>query len=87
MPRTRHQRLREHGQLDRADLLAVLRAGFIAHLGVQAAHGIVDGLVLASSSFEHAVNYRSTMIYARPPRLTLASRCSLRLAARRKCRT
>ena len=27
---------------------------------------IVDGLVLARSVFEHAVNYRSAMIYARP---------------------
>ncbi len=103
-PRTRHRRLREQGRLDRADLLAVLRAGFIAHLGVQTAHGvmviptvygfddqrayvhgsvasqslaadtaevcltvtIVHGLVLARSVFEHAVNYRSAMIYARP---------------------
>ena len=82
----------------------MLRAGFIAHLGVQAASGpmvlptvygfddrqlyvhgsvasqslaadqpaacvtvtIVDGLVLARSVFEHAVNYRSAMIYAVP---------------------
>ncbi|HUA41161.1 MAG TPA: pyridoxamine 5'-phosphate oxidase family protein [Streptosporangiaceae bacterium] len=103
-PRTRHGRLREQGRLDRADLLAVLRAGFVAHLGLQTAHGvmviptvygfddqhayvhgsvasqslaagtaevcltvtIVDGLVLARSVFEHAVNYRSAMIYARP---------------------
>jgi hypothetical protein len=27
---------------------------------------IVDGLVLARSVFEHAINYRSAMIYARP---------------------
>ena len=27
---------------------------------------LVDGLVLARSVFEHAVNYRSAMIYARP---------------------
>jgi nitroimidazol reductase NimA-like FMN-containing flavoprotein (pyridoxamine 5'-phosphate oxidase superfamily) len=84
--------------------MAVLRAGFIAHLGVPTAEGvmviptvygfdeeyayvhgsvasrslaadmpevtltvtIVDGLVLARSVFEHAVNYRSAMIYARP---------------------
>ena len=100
--RTRHQRLREQGRTDRADLLAVLRAGFIAHLGVPTDHGvmvvptvygfdpenvyvhgsvasrslgapevcltvtIVDGLVLARSVFEHAVNYRSAMVYARP---------------------
>ena len=102
--RTRHGRLREQGRADRAELMAVLRAGFIAHLGVPTAEGvmviptvygfddqhayvhgsvasrslaadmpevtltvtIVDGLVLARSVFEHAVNYRSAMIYARP---------------------
>src|SRR5580704_16802119 len=102
--RTRHGRLREQGRADRADLMAVLRAGFIAHLGVPTAEGvmviptvygfddehayvhgsvasrslaaampevtmtvtIVDGLVLARSVFEHAVNYRSAMINARP---------------------
>jgi uncharacterized protein len=103
-PRTRHRRLREQGRADRAELFAVLRAGFVAHLGVPAEHGlmvvptvygfddehvyvhgsvasqsladgqpdacltvtIVDGLVLARSVFEHGVNYRSAMIYARP---------------------
>jgi nitroimidazol reductase NimA-like FMN-containing flavoprotein (pyridoxamine 5'-phosphate oxidase superfamily) len=102
--RTQHKRLREQGRTDRAALLAVLRAGFIAHLGVPTDQGvmviptgygfndehayvhgsvasrslaaampevtmtvtIVDGLVLARSVFEHAVNYRSAMIYARP---------------------
>jgi nitroimidazol reductase NimA-like FMN-containing flavoprotein (pyridoxamine 5'-phosphate oxidase superfamily) len=102
--RTRHRRLREQGRADRADLFAVLRSGFIAHLGVPTGHGlmvvptaygfdeeyayvhgsvasqslaadmpevtltvtIVDGLVLARSVFEHGVNYRSAMIYARP---------------------
>ncbi len=102
--RTQHKRLREQGRADRADLMAVLRAGFIAHLGVPTDHGvmviptvygfdeqhayvhgsvasrslaadmpevtltitIVDGLVLARSVFEHAVNYRSAMIYAQP---------------------
>jgi len=102
--RTQHRRLREQGRTNRAELLAVLRAGFIGHLGVQAAQGlmviptvygfdqqyayvhgsvasqslspdqaevcltvtIVDGLVLARSVFEHAVNYRSAMIYAQP---------------------
>jgi uncharacterized protein len=103
-PRTQHRRLREQGRTDRADLLAVLRAGFIGHLGVQTPQGlmviptvygfdeqhayvhgsvasqsladgpsevcltvtIVDGLVLARSIFEHGVNYRSAMVYARP---------------------
>lgn len=102
--RTRHRRLRAQGRRERAELFAVLRAGFIAHLGVLhdgapmvvptvygfderqlyvhgsvasnslAAGGslacvtitLVDGLVLARSVFEHAVNYRSAMIYARP---------------------
>ncbi|MFI1970550.1 pyridoxamine 5'-phosphate oxidase family protein [Streptomyces cinnamoneus] len=36
--RTRHRRLREQGSLDRADLDAVLKAGFLCHLGV-----VVDG--------------------------------------------
>src|SRR5215469_12116035 len=40
-PRTRHRRLREQGSTDRADLLAVLRAGFIGHLGVQTPHGLM----------------------------------------------
>jgi uncharacterized protein len=102
-PRTRHRRLREQGRTGRDDLIAVLRAGFVAHLGVPAEHGlmvvptvygfdddhvyvhgsvasqslagqaeycltitVVDGLVLARSVFEHAVNYRSAMIYAVP---------------------
>jgi nitroimidazol reductase NimA-like FMN-containing flavoprotein (pyridoxamine 5'-phosphate oxidase superfamily) len=105
---TRHRRLREQGRTDRAELFAVLRAGFIAHLGVLSdggpmvvptvygfddqhlfVHGsvasqslaagdslacvtvtIVDGLVLARSVFEHAVNYRSAMIYGRPRIIT-----------------
>ncbi|MET7476918.1 pyridoxamine 5'-phosphate oxidase family protein [Streptomyces sp. NPDC005648] len=32
--RTRHRRLREQGSLDRADLNAILDAGFVCHLGV-----------------------------------------------------
>jgi nitroimidazol reductase NimA-like FMN-containing flavoprotein (pyridoxamine 5'-phosphate oxidase superfamily) len=39
--RTRHRRLRERGSLDRDDLDAVLRAGFVCHLGVT-----VDGAVM-----------------------------------------
>jgi uncharacterized protein len=102
-PRTTHKRLREQGRSDRAELFAVLRAGFIGHLGVPTDQGlmviptvygfddqhayvhgsvasrslradteacltvtVVDGLVLARSVFEHGVNYRSAMIYARP---------------------
>jgi nitroimidazol reductase NimA-like FMN-containing flavoprotein (pyridoxamine 5'-phosphate oxidase superfamily) len=104
-PRTVHHRLREQGRTERADLMAVLRAGFIAHLGLPTPSGVmvvptvygfdadhvyvhgsvasqslaadpalgycltvtvVDGLVLARSVFEHAVNYRSAMIYAVP---------------------
>jgi uncharacterized protein len=36
--RTRHRRLREQGRSDRAALTAVLRAGFVCHLGV-----VLDG--------------------------------------------
>lgn len=36
--RTRHNRLRDQGSLDRADLEAILDAGFVCHLGV-----VVDG--------------------------------------------
>ncbi|AEW99496.1 pyridoxamine 5'-phosphate oxidase family protein [Streptantibioticus cattleyicolor] len=39
--RTRHRRLREQGSEDRADLDAILSAGFVCHLGVR-----VDGDVL-----------------------------------------
>src|SRR4051812_46632759 len=39
--RTRHRRLREQGRLDRAELDAVLAAGFLCHLGVT-----VDGTLL-----------------------------------------
>ena len=39
--RTRHRRLREQGSLERDDLDAVLRAGFVCHLGV-----MVDGAVM-----------------------------------------
>jgi uncharacterized protein len=106
--RTRHRRLREQGSADRADLQAVLAAGFIAHLGIVVdgvpmvvptsygfdedtlyLHGsvasrslqdagvpacvtitLIDGLVLARSVFEHAVNYRSAMIYGVPAPVT-----------------
>jgi uncharacterized protein len=40
-PRTRLNRLREEGRSDRDDLYAVLRAGFVAHLGVPAEHGLM----------------------------------------------
>ncbi|MFJ5228506.1 pyridoxamine 5'-phosphate oxidase family protein [Kitasatospora sp. NPDC088391] len=38
-PRTEHRRLRGNGRTDRAELDAVLRAGFVCHLGV-----LVDGV-------------------------------------------
>ena len=99
----------------------MLRAGFIAHLGVVVdgtpmviptsygfdddtlyLHGsvasrslapdgrtgqacvtitLVDGLVLARSVFEHAVNYRSAMIYGTPRLVTDAGREAARPAA------
>jgi uncharacterized protein len=39
--RTRLNRMREEGRADRADLHAVLRAGFVAHLGVPTEHGVM----------------------------------------------
>jgi nitroimidazol reductase NimA-like FMN-containing flavoprotein (pyridoxamine 5'-phosphate oxidase superfamily) len=102
--RTRHRRLRQQGRTGRDSLYEVLRAGFVAHVGLIAdgwpmvvptvygfdtghiyLHGsvasqslatagtpvcvtvtVTDGLVLARSVFEHAVNYRSAMIYGMP---------------------
>jgi uncharacterized protein len=40
-PRTQHRRLREQGRTERAELLAILRAGFIAHIGVPTSHGVM----------------------------------------------
>jgi nitroimidazol reductase NimA-like FMN-containing flavoprotein (pyridoxamine 5'-phosphate oxidase superfamily) len=40
-PRTRLNRMREEGRKDRADLYAVLRAGFVAHLGGPAGPGVM----------------------------------------------
>jgi hypothetical protein len=105
--RTGHHRLKDQGRTERADLDAVLAAGFICHLGLPAPAGImviptvygtdgqqlylhgsvasqslaadaavcvtvtlVDGLVLARSVFEHAVNYRSAMVYGLPRAVT-----------------
>ncbi len=104
--RTRLRRFPEHGSHRRADLHAVLDAGFVCHLGILVddwpmvvpttygrvadvlyVHGSVasrslraapagkracvtvthiDGLVLARSVFEHAVNYRCAMVYGVP---------------------
>ncbi len=113
--RTTHRRLREQGRTDRPDLFAVLRAGFVTHLGIISGgapmviptsygfdeatlylHGSVasrslqggqapvsvtitlaDGLVLARSVFEHAVNYRSAMIYGVPRLVTDAGELPL----------
>jgi nitroimidazol reductase NimA-like FMN-containing flavoprotein (pyridoxamine 5'-phosphate oxidase superfamily) len=107
--RTRHRRLREQGSTDRADLDAILAAGFVCHLGVTVdgvpmvvptaygatadtlyVHGSVasrslvhapdqavcvtvthvDGVVLARSVFEHAINYRSAMVFGVPRAVT-----------------
>jgi uncharacterized protein len=118
--RTRLRRFALKGSHRRADLYAVLDAGFVCHLGLQTAtgpmvlptsygrdgdrlylHGSVasrslrsalgevpmcvavthiDGLVLARSVFEHAVNYRSAVIYGTPEVLTesLAKAAGLR---------
>jgi len=39
--RTAHNRMRDQGRSDRAELQAVLRAGFVAHLGVPAGRGVM----------------------------------------------
>ena len=104
--KTRLKRFPEQGSFLRQDLHSILDAGFICHLGWNAAwgpmvlptsygrlddqlflHGSVasrslraaretvpmcvtvthvDGLVLARSVFEHAVNYRCAMVYGTP---------------------
>jgi nitroimidazol reductase NimA-like FMN-containing flavoprotein (pyridoxamine 5'-phosphate oxidase superfamily) len=40
-PRTRHRRLREQGRSQRAELMAILQAGFIAHVGVPTSEGVM----------------------------------------------
>ena len=62
--RTRHRRLREQGSTDRTDLADILAAGVICHLGV-----VVDGYPMVVPT-EHAVNYRSAMIYGTPRLVT-----------------
>jgi nitroimidazol reductase NimA-like FMN-containing flavoprotein (pyridoxamine 5'-phosphate oxidase superfamily) len=104
--RTRLRRFPEQGSFERADVHAVLDAGFVCHLGLLVdgwpmvvptsyarvddwlfLHGSVasrslraagtpvracvtvthiDGVVLARSVFEHAVNYRCAMVYGQP---------------------
>ena len=108
--RTRLRRFAQKGSHARADLHAVLDAGFVCHLGLvtesgpmvlptsygrdgdrlylhgsvasrslRAAAGrvpmcvtvtLVDGIVLARSVFEHAINYRSAVVYGTPTVLT-----------------
>ena len=108
--RTRLRRHAREGSHDRADLYAVLDAGFVCHLGLQTPDGPmvlptsygrdgdrlylhgsvasrslrsaldrvpmcvtvthVDGVVVARSVFEHALNYRSAVIYGTPEVLT-----------------
>jgi nitroimidazol reductase NimA-like FMN-containing flavoprotein (pyridoxamine 5'-phosphate oxidase superfamily) len=104
--RTSLRRLAREGSHRRADLYALLDAGFVCHLGFQTADGPmvlptsygrdgdhlflhgsvasrslraalgqvpmcvtvthVDGLVIARSVFEHAINYRSALVYGTP---------------------
>ena len=56
-PRTRHSRQREQGSLVRADLVAVLRAGLICHLGV-----IVDGYPMVVPTV-YALDSDATTLY------------------------
>lgn len=57
--RTRHRRLREQGSTDRADLHAVLAAGFVCHLGV-----LTDGVPLVVPTVygadEHTVYFHGS---------------------------
>jgi uncharacterized protein len=55
-----------HGSVASRSLLAAAEDGATACVTVT----IVDGLVLARSVFEHAVNYRSAMIYGRMRAIT-----------------
>lgn len=108
--RTRLRRHAREGSHSRADLYAVLDAGFVCHLGLQTPEGPmvlptsygrdgdrlylhgsvasrslrpvldgmpicvtvthVDGVVLARSVYEHALNYRSAIVYGIPVVLT-----------------
>ena len=52
-PRTKLNRMREEGRTDRADLYTVLRAGFVAHLGVPAAHGVMVVPTIYGFDAEH----------------------------------
>lgn len=53
-PRTQHRRLREQGRTERAELMAILRAGFIAHIGVPASHGVMVVPTVYGFDEEHA---------------------------------
>ncbi len=119
--RTRLRRIPDQGSYRRADLHAVLDAGFVCHLGLVVdgwpmvvptsyarndewlfLHGSVasrslrvarepvracvtvthvDGLVLARSVFEHAVNYRCAMVYGVPEVLVEAEQKLIGLRA------
>jgi len=61
--RTRLRRHAERGKTSRADLLAVLDAGMICHLGVVVNGTHLDGLVCARSVFSHSVNYRCAVVF------------------------
>ncbi len=55
--RTRHRRLREQGRTGRDDLDAVLRAGFVCHLGV-----VVDGTPMAVPTV-YGVDFTARTLY------------------------
>ncbi|MEV8311259.1 pyridoxamine 5'-phosphate oxidase family protein [Streptomyces flavidovirens] len=55
--RTRHRRLREQGRTGREDLDAVLRAGFVCHLGV-----VVDGTPMALPTV-YGVDFATRTLY------------------------
>ncbi|MGH3382485.1 MAG: pyridoxamine 5'-phosphate oxidase family protein [Actinoallomurus sp.] len=55
--RTRHRRLREQGRTDRSALFAVLRAGFVCHLGV-----VVDGTPMVVPTV-YGVDFEEDVLY------------------------
>ncbi|MEU1078568.1 MULTISPECIES: pyridoxamine 5'-phosphate oxidase family protein [unclassified Streptomyces] len=55
--RTRHRRLREQGSTEVADLDAILRAGFVCHLGV-----VVDGTPMAVPTV-YGVDFATRTLY------------------------
>ncbi|MFD9791227.1 pyridoxamine 5'-phosphate oxidase family protein [Streptomyces sp. NPDC059070] len=76
--RTRHRRLREQGSVEVADLDAVLRAGFVCHLGV-----VVDGAPMVVPTV-YGVDFESRTLYVHG---SVASRSLVRSPGQTVCVT